>query len=92
MKQITRYSNWCEYDQLDGVDLVDGEHLLVEWPDGNKERVTIRVMTDSYETSDMGHRCDIPTKTAHVVKDVNGVAVKVPLLGVKAKRVKCKHT
>jgi hypothetical protein len=86
MNKITRYGNWCEHDQLDGVDLVNGEFLIVEWPDGTRAGVRIFVDTTPGAYSDHGHEYPLSRKIAYARSKVRGVPVNVPLLGLKAMR------
>lgn len=87
MKRIKALKNWCDIDQLEGVDLKDGEKLRVEFKDKTVEVVKIKVEPSSYETSDMGHPYTIPVRKAVVTKKVAGVTVQVPLVGLKAERI-----
>ena len=44
MKEITQNTNECAIDQLDGKDLVEGEKLRVQWPDGILTLETVHIM------------------------------------------------
>lgn len=87
MNRVKRYSNWCEIDQLDGRDLIAGELLEVIWPNRNREAVTVQVDLGTYTIMDHGHPFEARRAVAYVTKEINGVSVKVPLLGLEAKRV-----
>jgi len=88
LRAIERYSNWCSIDRLDGVDLRDGEELLVKWPNGQHEVIVIKVRTGSFQVSDHGHSYDAHESLACFVTDYCGVRAEVPLVGVLAKRMK----
>lgn len=87
MNKIERYSNWCEYDQLDGNTLIDGEELCVQFPDGTSLDLRVTVVESSYEASDMGHPWRVPVRKAYWETKVRGIPVRVPLVGLSASRV-----
>ena len=87
MNKIERYSNWCYVDRLDGTDLVDGEILIVKWPDGQLQQVKIVVERKSQSYQDHGIRNEMPVSKAHILAYHRGVQVKVPLVGLEAQRV-----
>lgn len=87
MKTIELYSNWCEYDRLDGSNVIDGEELCVQFPDGTTLDLRVTVVESSYEISDMGHPCRVPVRRAYWDTKVRGVPVRVPLRGLPASRV-----
>ena len=86
MNRIERYLNWCSIDRLDGLDLNDGELLIVAWPDGQLQQVQICV---ARRTFSHGNPCDGEGIESHAfaVAYHRGVQVKVPLLGLEAQRV-----
>lgn len=88
MGKITRYSNWCELDQLDGVTLQNGEILSVEWPDGSKSVVTIEVDNTPGTYSDHGRESPMPKSIAYTPLTYRGVKSLVPLIGCLAVRRK----
>lgn len=87
MNKIERYSNWCYIDRLDGTDLVDGETLIIKWPDGQFQQTKIVVQRESQSYQDHGHTGEIPVSTAYILAYHRGVQVKVPLVGLEAQRV-----
>lgn len=88
-KPIETYRNWCDYDRLDGVDLWNGEPLLLKMPDGTERECTVVLKESSYRISDMGSPYDVPVKTAYVEVPVNGAVAKMRLAGqgILAKRL-----
>jgi len=88
MNVIERYSNWGYWDQLDGKSIVDGELLLVTWPDGGPKQIIRAFVVDrgvmiyDHGNSYMGN--DVRA-TARI--EYRGVLVEVPLIGLEAKRV-----
>lgn len=83
---VTRYSNWAEYDQLNGKTLEEGEVLNVIWPDGTRDRVIVTVKTDAHRILEQGGYYTIKTAIAYVKSLYFGQEVLVPLLGVQAER------
>jgi hypothetical protein len=87
MNPITRYSNWCYYDQLNGKDLENGERLAIEFPDGVVRDVYITVKCYGEEITEHGGcRSTIPHREAFAETEVWGVKVQIPIYGFKAKR------
>lgn len=86
MNPITMRSDWGYFDQLEGVDLVDGELLHIEWPDGSTSEHRIEVTDSGYESVKEGH---IPNKRACIIVEVRGIPARVDLRAarVKAKRI-----
>lgn len=87
MSKIVKYSNWCHFDRLNDVDLVDGERLRVTWPDGKREAIQVVVETSSYQISDHGHPYDVPVRRAFARVRYRGLDVLVRLVGLEAERV-----
>lgn len=88
MSVITCYSNWCYIDQLDGVDLKDGEEVIVAWPDGDHEKLAVKLVCRERGYSDHGHTYTMPDSRAHYETNYKGAPVLVPLVGLEAWRVK----
>lgn len=87
MKIITRDDNWRSVDQLDGIDLMDGEQLIIKWPDnGLLEQVTIRTNRHDVELPDHGSSFTSVESHAFIIREYRGITVKVGLLGVFAQR------
>lgn len=87
MNRIETYSNWCYLDRLDGKDLVDGEVLIVKWPDGQLQQTKIMVERKTQTYQDHGHNGEMPVSHAYVLAYHRGVQVRVPLVGLEAQRV-----
>jgi hypothetical protein len=81
MQEITIYGNWCDYDQLDGRNVEDGERMLLRWPDGVTEEHVVRVEKRMGQTGDMGHMCDLPIRKAYIEHTVHDVTIKIMLYG-----------
>jgi len=81
---IKTYSNWCEIDYLDRWSLKDGDLLNVTFKNGETRMVKAVVLDESYETSDMGHPCNIPVTRAYAKANIYGSTVKIPLSGLVA--------
>jgi hypothetical protein len=89
MSFITRYSNWCYYDQLDGVNLEDGELLNVLFPDEIERVVAVSLQKHTqYVMEQGGHNTPIPIRQAYYETACCGVMVKIPLIGLPAERIK----
>lgn len=86
MSRIERYSNWCWIDRLDGVDLKNGEQLLVRWPDGILQDVRCVVVQRTVDVQDMGNTYGAAESFAYAEIDHHGVKARVPLVGMEAKR------
>ena len=85
--KIETYSNWCHFDRLDGVDLVDGDRLIITFPDGKERLVKAIVQREDYTTYEQGgHHTNIPVRRAYAETSVWGVPVKLPLAGLEARR------
>lgn len=87
MSRIWTYNNWCHYDRLDDLDLLDGERLIVTFPNGETLEVTCSIKKSSYTTIEQGgHRTEIPVRKAVLNTKWKGVEVQVPLVDLEAKR------
>lgn len=87
MNKIECYSNWCWIDRLDGVDLKNGELLFVRFPDGHAQGVECIVETKTVRVSEQGGHYDAPSMRAFAEIIYHGVPVKLPLVGLEARRV-----
>lgn len=87
MKNIIRYSNWGDWDQLDGKTLEDGEKLRVEFPDGTIKDIEVTMVKSTYDVSDMGTPYTCKSELAYIRSSIFGVSVFVPLIGLKAQRI-----
>lgn len=87
MKKITTLNNWCEIDQLDGIDLKSNERLKVKFPNGQVIEVTCFIQESSYTTSDMGRPYVVPVKKATIRTKWKGQPCFVPIAGLEAERV-----
>lgn len=86
MSRIERYSNWCEIDRLDSIDLKEGEFLQVFWPNGDIEILVCGINSHSYTISDHGHPYSVPVREAYIHANYKGQPIKVELLGLEAQR------
>jgi hypothetical protein len=88
MNRIECYSNWCWIDRLDGTDLKHGELLFVRFPDGHAQGVecVVEVKTVPIPEQGSGHY-DAYSSRAFAEIDYHGVAVRIPLTGLEARRV-----
>lgn len=87
MNKIERYSNWCDIDRLDGVDIYDGEPLFVRFPDGACKGVEVVVKQSTYPVSEQGGQWNHRESLAYAQIDYHGVKALVPLVGLEARRV-----
>lgn len=87
MNPIVRASDWGYWDQLNGVTLTNGETLRVKWPSGKIQVIMITVSNDRVAVSDHGHDCYVDDVRAWYFAGYEGVAVRVPLVGLEAERV-----
>lgn len=87
MNKIETYSNWCYIDRLGGRDLLDGELIELQWPDGGPTEI-VRVNIDRpYQTySDHGHVYEMPVAKAFVTAEHRGAPVKIYIAGMMAQR------
>jgi hypothetical protein len=88
MSPITTLYSWSHSDQLDGIDLIDGEALMLRWPDGHTERVTIRVEKMERAYMDHGHQDSAIDSIAYVEVVIHGaeIGVNVGDAGFQAER------
>jgi len=89
MKKIERYSNWCEIDRLDGVDLQDGEQLKVQWEDGTISIETVFVDKFHQRMSEQGGYYDVPYSIAHIYANCRGTKTPIKLIdsNIKCERI-----
>lgn len=90
MNKVETYSNWCEIDRLDGIDLVDGEFVHVLWPDGTETKGRVIVAKSSYEISDMGHPWTVPASKSYLKVKINGQYTQIALAGTNIKLERAK--
>lgn len=88
MEKIKRYSNWCEVDQLDGVDLKNNEVLKLKFPDGKVRKTKIKVKKTKEFVSDHGHSEQIPVSEAFIEIAQFGAKALVSIVNWEAERVK----
>lgn len=88
MAVIEQYSNWGNWDRLDGKIIEDGESLLVGWPDGTTSVVVVKVVEGSFAVNDHGHDSSCDDVRAYAVESIRGVEVLVPLVWLRAQRVR----
>lgn len=84
--KIYCYSNWCELARLNGEDLVDGELLLVDFPNWGATREMFIKVTVVKSRVDLGREGSITQTEAFYAADYLGVPVMVPLIGLPARR------
>lgn len=87
MTRIVNYSNWGDWEQLDGKTLVDGEALRITWPDGSTLDALIRVVDHGQTISDHGNSYRGERVRAYVEMDMRGVRTLVPIRGLEAQRL-----
>jgi hypothetical protein len=80
------YSNWGDWEQLDGKTLVDGEALRVTWPDGSTLDALVKVVDHGQAISDHGSSYTGSRVRAYVEIDYRGVRALVPIRGLEAER------
>lgn len=74
---------------LDGTALVDGEELILRWPDGTMTAEKITVHKGTHYVLEQGgppSGTPIPESKAYVQRSNNGVWTDVPILGLEAAR------
>lgn len=88
MSKIEKKGDWGSYDDtLDGARLVDGELLIVRWPDGHLEQITVNVRAEVGSVSDHGKMYDTHSHVSYHVTQLRGVKIELPLYGLEAQRV-----
>lgn len=88
MNQVNTFTEFADLDQLDGVTLVDGELLDVEFPDGVVERHRIRVKSWIERAGvASGRMIDTPFAKAYVEITYRTKGAWIRLPGLWAKRV-----
>jgi len=83
MKKVERYSNWCEIDRLNGIDLVDGEKLKIKWEDGSTSIEVIKVEKYIDKILEQGGYSDIKYSIAYVPINFKGTKSFIGLSGTK---------
>ncbi len=78
-----------EFEGVKGVDLKHGQKIIVNWPDGrsSREKLTIE---DGHGTAqvDMNNYPDhFKTRHLYAERRINGLKVKIPLIGLKIETV-----
>ena len=89
MNKIERNNNnWYYVDRLDGVDLQDGELLEIVFPDGETTLAIITVEASYNTVKDIDHSSRyLTTSIAFITTDYHGILLKVPLVGLEARRL-----
>lgn len=88
---ITAVGDWGSYaDSLDGEPLDAGEQIIIQWPDGHLQQITVAIELEHGTVSDHGHVSSTTSKHAFFNVDYRGMSVKIPLEGLPAQRVKPK--
>ena len=88
-KEVTQYSNWGYWDQLNGKTLEKGEEIVVRWPDGGLDCACVVDTIEWGESySDMGSPTTIPHAVALAVIPIRGATVRVVLRGSGLKAVR----
>jgi hypothetical protein len=88
MSLVEEYRNWCEYDQLDGQTIEEGEKLRVTFADGVTRKIVAHVVKSSYNILEPSGETCIPTSSAFATTEMWGMTVRIRLVGLEAKRVK----
>lgn len=76
---VTRISNWGYWDAIGDKILVDGEPIIVSWPDGTTSLEVCRVEDNTRSVMDHGSYCDIPDDRAFVVISWRGATSRLYL-------------
>lgn len=87
MHPIERKTNWCEIDILNGIEIKNNERLRVKFPNDEILEITVLVVSDFYDISDMGHPYRIPCRKAYLATKWKGQPCRVPLFGLEAERI-----
>jgi len=77
--KVEVYSNWGYWDRLDGENLVDGEKVIVRWPDGREGPKTVSVERTVELGNDMSHVIEVPSERAYITASVHGATVRLRL-------------
>jgi hypothetical protein len=77
------YSNWCYHICLGGIKLMSKDVIVLQWPNGATQRIHPRVVESSYQDSDMGTPCTIPTTKAYIDIEHEGATIAINLANVK---------
>jgi hypothetical protein len=86
MTRVIVGGDWRYADQVDGKDIVDGEILLVRFPDGFEMYCKALVTTSTLPIKDHGHSYDSSRKQAYATTDFHGSTSLVRLVGLEATR------
>lgn len=86
MNKVKRINNWSCWDELDGVELKNGEKIKVRWPSGKETIETVCVIPLLDESS---HFESNPQKLAFVNIVVDNLIAEVKLAqdGILCERV-----
>ncbi len=85
MKRIDHPGDWgSHWAELDGKRINDGDLLIVKWPDGFLEQISVTVEKVYGTVSDHGHEYGTTSGIAKYVTQHRGVKVAVPLDGLEA--------
>ena len=88
MNKIERKGDWGSYQEmLDGVALVDGEAIVVRWPDGQLQQIVVKIAVTSGTVNDMGHVYATAQHASYYMASHHAVEVRVPLVGLEAQRI-----
>lgn len=88
MSVIQRTGSYSSIDILNHTQLVDGEELIIKWPDGQMQQVMILVEKSEFTFSEQGSvNSKGISSHAYVISYHRGVQIKIPLLGLEAQRV-----
>jgi hypothetical protein len=82
--KITTYSNWCDIDYLGDFELLEGDKLYINFPDGSTEKITVSIINRSYDVSDHGKPYTVQSSRAYWKTTVKGVKINIPLAGLDA--------
>ena len=84
---ITSQNDWGSgTDQLDGKPLVEGQMLVIEWPNGYVTACVIAVKKTEGSGMDHGHSYHWEQHNAVVRENYNGVPYEIPIAGLPAVR------
>lgn len=71
-RPLEYYSNWCELWRLDETEIVDGEVMRIQWPDGHEETVNVKVVKGSNPYNDHGSPTSIPYNEVYIPITIHG--------------------
>lgn len=88
MAKVTTLKNWCEIDQLNSVDLRDGDTVEITWPNGGEKTThTVHIEKSTQSVSDMGRSVDVPIRHAMIKLCHGGAWFDIRIAGLEARKI-----